>query len=225
MPSSLLRRALAVVLLSSAACATSSSPMQTSNLSSGTSLDAWRGYRSDAIPTGWSVSDNVITKQGEAADLVSRDEFGNFDMTFDWKLAPGGNAGVFYRATEEYDHIYWSGPEYQLLDDARHPDGRNRLTAAASAYGLYAPPANVVHPAGEWNSSRIFVNDEHVEHWLNGQKVVEYDLRSVDWSAKVKASKFGEWVNYGLAPRGHIGIQGDHPGLLQLRNIQIRALP
>ncbi|HWJ14146.1 MAG TPA: DUF1080 domain-containing protein, partial [Gemmatimonadaceae bacterium] len=118
-----------------------------------------------------------------------------------------------------------TGPEYQLLDDANAPDGKNRLTSAASAYGLYAPPAGVVKPADEWNTTRIVVNGAHVEHWLNGQKVVSYELWSPDWKAKVAASKFKDWPNYGLAKRGHIAIQGDHNGALAIRNIRIRELP
>jgi hypothetical protein len=164
------------------------------------SLAAWRGYQSDTVPAGWSVADGVLTKTTGTGDLVSRDEFGDFELTFDWKLAPGGNAGVFYRGSEEYEHIYWTAPEYQLLDDAGHPDGKNRLTSAASAYGLYAPPAGVV-------------------------KVVEYELWSPDWEAKVKASKFGEWPHYGRARTGHLGIQGDHDGALTIRNMRIRTLP
>lgn len=189
------------------------------------SLAAWRGYQSDTVPAGWSVAGGVLTKTTGTADLISRDEFGDFELTFDWKLAPGGNAGVFYRGSEEYEHIYWTAPEYQLLDDAGHPDGKNRLTSAASAYGLYAPPAGVVKPGGEWNSSRIVARGAHVEHWLNGQKVVEYELWSPDWEAKVKASKFGEWPNYGRAKAGHLGIQGDHDGALSIRNMRIRTLP
>jgi hypothetical protein len=189
------------------------------------SLSAWRGYKSQQIPKGWIITDGAITKEGEAEDLVSREQYGNFEFSLDWKLEAGGNAGIFYRGTEEYDHIYWSGPEYQLLDDAGHADGRNRLTSAASAYGLYAPPEGVVKPAGQWNSTRIVARGAHIEHWLNGQKVVEYELFSPDWEAKVKASKFGEWPHYGRSPRGYIGIQGDHTGLLSLRNMQITVYP
>ena len=188
------------------------------------SLSAWRGYKEDKLPAGWRVSDGVLMKSGVAEDLISRDDFENFELAFDWKLEPGGNAGVFYRASEQYDKIYWSGTEYQLLDDARHPDGRNRLTSAGAAYGLYAPPVGVVKPAGEWNSSRIVANGTHVEHWLNGQKVVEYDVQSREWLAKVAASKFHDYPAYGLATRGHIGLQGDHTGALALRSLRIRVL-
>jgi Domain of Unknown Function (DUF1080) len=102
---------------------------------------------------------------------------------------------------------------------------RERTGRAQSAYGLYAPPAGVVKPAGEWNTTRIIVDNAHVEHWLNGQKVVQYELWSPDWTAKVAASKFHAYPNYGMAKRGYIGIQGDHNGALWLRNIRIRALP
>jgi hypothetical protein len=190
-----------------------------------TDLSNWRGYDSTALPRGWSSADGVISKSRPAKDLVTKDEFGNFELSFDWKLAKGGNAGVFYRGTNEYDHIYWSAPEYQLLDDANAPDGKSPLTSAAAAYAVYAPPPGVTKPAGEWNSARIVVNGAHVEHWLNGKKVVEYELWSPDWKAKVAASKFKDYPNYGMAKRGHIGIQGDHDGSLAIRNIRIRELP
>ena len=192
----------------------------------GKTTAGWRGYKSPDVPAGWAAQDGVLIKDGKtrSADLVTKDQYGDFELEFDWKLAPGGNAGVLYRGTEEYDHIYWSAPEYQLLDDAAHADGKNRLTSAGSAYALYPPPAGVVKPAGEWNSSRIVARGAHVEHWLNGQKVVEYELWSPDWEAKVKASKFKDWPNYGRAKKGHIGVQGDHNGELSLRNIRIREL-
>ncbi|HEV2643007.1 MAG TPA: DUF1080 domain-containing protein [Candidatus Elarobacter sp.] len=190
----------------------------------GKTLSGWRGYRQTTAPAGWRVVDGVITKQGSVEDLVTRDQFGDFELAFEWKLDAGGNSGLFYRATEEYDHIYWSAPEYQLLDDARHPDGRSRLTAAGAAYGLYPAPAGVVKPANEWNASLILVRGAHVEHWMNGQKLLEYDLWSPEWEAKVKASKFGAWPNYGRAHRGYVGIQGDHDGALSVRNIRIREL-
>jgi hypothetical protein len=188
-------------------------------------LDTFRGWRSEGMPEGWHVVHGTLAKEGDVDDLVTKEKFGNFELKLEWMIGKGGNSGVFYRATREYDHIYWSAPEYQLLDDANAPDGRNRLTAAAAAYGLYEPPAGVVKAAGEWNKTRIIVNGNHVEHWLNGRKVVEYDFGSPDWKAKVAASKFAKYPNYGLAKSGFIGIQGDHPGSLQLRHIRIRELP
>jgi hypothetical protein len=191
----------------------------------GKMLDTFRGWRSEGMPEGWHVVDGTLAKEGAVDDLVTNEQFGNFELEIDWKIGKEGNSGVFYRATREYDHIYWSGPEYQLLDDANAPDGRSRLTAAGAAYGLYGPPAGVVKPFGEWNKTRIIVNGDHVEHWLNGQRVVEYDFGSPDWKAKVAASKFSKYPNYGLAKKGYIGIQGDHPGSLELRHIRIRELP
>jgi hypothetical protein len=188
-------------------------------------LTAFRGYESDAVPAGWTISGNEITKSRGTGDIMTKDQFANFELELEWKIGNAGNSGIFYRATKEYDHIYWSGPEYQLLDDANAGDGKNPLTSAASAYGLYAPPRGVVKPADQWNTTRIVVRGAHVEHWLNGQKVVEYELWSPDWKAKVAGSKFKDWPNYGLAKRGYIGIQGDHNGTLSLRNIRIRELP
>jgi hypothetical protein len=187
--------------------------------------DSFRGWRSEGMPDGWHVVDGTLAKEGSVDDLVTREQFGNFELELEWKIGEGGNSGIFYRGTREYDHIYWSAPEYQLLDDANAADGRNRLTSAGSAYALYAAPAGVVKPFGEWNTARIVVSGTHVEHWMNGQLIVAYDLQSPDWTAKVAASKFSKYPNYGLAKKGLIGIQGDHSGALALRNIRIRELP
>jgi hypothetical protein len=195
------------------------------SLFDGSSLAGWRGYKNQSVPTGWKIVDGVLTKSTSVDDLVTRDQFGNFELAFDWKLTPGGNAGVFYRGTEEYDHIYWSAPEYQLLDDARHPDGQSRLTSAGADYALYPSPAGIVKPAGQWNSTLIVANGNRIQHWLNGQKLLEYEIGSPDWLAKVKASKFTAYPNYGKAPKGYIGIQGDHDGELSIRNMRIRVLP
>ncbi|HYM27737.1 MAG TPA: DUF1080 domain-containing protein [Steroidobacteraceae bacterium] len=185
---------------------------------------AWRGWKESGLPAGWHVDGGVLTKDGAVDDLVSEQSYGNFELELEWKIGKGGNSGIFYRGTREYDHIYWSGPEYQLLDDANAPDGRSRLTSAAAAYALYGPPAGVVKPFDQWNKTRIVVKGNHVEHWLNGRKVVEYELKSADWNAKVAASKFKAYPNYGMAASGHIGIQGDHPGALAVRHIRIREL-
>jgi len=195
------------------------------SLFDGTSTSAWRGYKTQSFPAGWHIVDGTLTKSGPQEDIITRDQFGNFELAFDWKLSTGGNAGVFYHGTEEYDHIYWSAPEYQLLDDANHPDGKNRLTSAGADYALYPSPAGIVKPANEWNSSMIVVQGARVQHWLNGQKLLEYELWSPDWEAKVKASKFNDYPNYGRAKSGYIGIQGDHDGQLWIRNVRIRPLP
>ena len=190
----------------------------------GRTTTGWRGYHASAMPAGWSVSGGTLHKEGQTQDIVTADQFGDFELDIDWKIGPGGNSGIFYRGTEEYEHIYWSAPEYQLLDDSLAPDGRSRLTAAGSDYALYPAPAGIVKSANQWNSTRIIVCGAHVEHWMNGRKLLEYDLESPDWLARVKQSKFAVWPNYGRATRGYIGIQGDHTGPLELRNIRIRVM-
>lgn len=188
----------------------------------GTSTAAWRGYWSEAMPEGWHIVDGVLTKSTAIGDILTREMYSDFELRLDWKLGRGGNAGIFYHGTEAYPKVYWSGPEYQLLDDANAADGRSRLTAAGAAYGLYPAPEGVVRPAGEWNTTRIIVRRGHVEHWLNGVKLLEYQLWSTEWREKVAATKFAAWPGYGLSGRGHIAIQGDHAGELSLRNIRIR---
>jgi Domain of Unknown Function (DUF1080) len=190
----------------------------------GKSLDAWRGYKSDTVPKGWRIDNGVLTKDGQVADLVSRDEFGDFELELEWKIGSGGNSGIFYRGTEEYDHIYWSAPEYQLLDDEKAADNKTRLTCAGAAYAIYPSPPGHLKPVGEFNSTRIVARGAHVEHWLNGFKLLEYELWSPDWEAKVKASKFADYPHFGRAKRGHFGIQGDHAGDLAFRNIRVREL-
>ena len=126
--------------------------------------------------------------------------------------------------SEDSDYAWRSGVEMQVLDDARHPDGRSPLTSAGALYAIYPAPRGVVRPAGEWNTVRIVVNGKHVEHWLNGVKVVEAELGSPDWEARVKRSKFATMPRYGRNDSGHIGLQ-DHGDRVAYRNIKIRVLP
>ncbi|HVH67898.1 MAG TPA: DUF1080 domain-containing protein [Gemmatimonadales bacterium] len=190
----------------------------------GKTTDGWRGWKMDTLPSGWQVVDGALTRVRPAADIITKDKFKDFELTLEWKIAPGGNSGIFYRASEDDDAIYWSAPEMQVLDDARHPDGKSRLTAAGADYGLYPAPAGVVKPANQWNRVRLVVQGNHVEHWLNGMKVVEYELGSPDWEAKVKASKFAPHEHYGRVPEGYIGLQ-EHDARVAYRDIKIRVLP
>jgi hypothetical protein len=188
----------------------------------GKSTEQWRGYQGTPVPSGWRVAGGALVKDTPVADIVSKDEFGDFELELEWKIGEAGNSGVFYRGTEEYEHIYWSAPEYQLLDDIKASDNKTRLTCAGAAYAVYPSPAGHLKPVGDWNKTRILARGAHVEHWLNDVKVVEYELGSADWEARVKASKFSAWPNYGRARRGHIALQGDHTGTLGFRNIRIR---
>jgi hypothetical protein len=190
----------------------------------GKSLDAWRGYKSQEVPSGWRVVDGTLAKDTPVMDIITKDEFGNFELELEWKIGKAGNSGIFYRGTEEYDHIYWTAPEYQLLDDDAAEDNKTRLTCAGAAYLLYPSPEGHLKPVGQWNKTRIVANGAHIEHWLNDFKLLEYELWSPDWEAKMKETKFAEWPNYGRAKKGHIGLQGDHNGMLAFRNIRIREL-
>jgi hypothetical protein len=191
----------------------------------GKTTAGWRGYKATGAPEGWKVEDGTLAKgAGKAADLVSDAQYGDFELELEWKLAAGGNAGLFYRATEEYDKVYWSAPEYQLLDDKAHKDAANRLTSAGAAYALYPAAEGALKEPGQWNHTRIVAMGPHVEHWLNGKKVVEYEMWSPDWEAKVKASKFKGYPNFGKARKGYLAVQGDHEGALALRNVRIREL-
>lgn len=190
----------------------------------GRSTTGWRGYKRSDMPSGWTVVDSALTRTGDGGDIVSIDQFGNFELAIDWKVAPAANSGIMYRVAEGPDEAYMSGPEMQVLDDERHPDGQSRLTSAGAAYGLYPAPAGVVRPAGEWNGARLVVNGTHVEHWLNGSRVVTYELGSPDWEQRVKRSKFAAWPTYGRASSGHIALQ-DHGDRVAFRNIKIRVLP
>ena len=190
----------------------------------GHTTSGWRGYKQQSMPAGWSVVDGTLTKSTETGDIVTTREYGDFELDVDWKIGSGGNSGIFYRGTEEYDHVYWSAPEFQLLDDANAPDGKSRLTAAGSDYALYPAPAGIVKAAGEGKTTRSIGEGAQVKNRVNGTKIVSYELWSPDWTAKVKQSKFSPYGHYGMAKRGLIAIQGDHPGLLALRNIKIREL-
>ena len=190
----------------------------------GQTTNGWRNYRKPTLSDGWKVHDGALTRVGAGGDIITSDQFGNFELTLEWKIEPAGNSGIFYRASEDSDAIYWNAPEMQVLDDAHHPDGLSRLTSAGAAYDLYPSPAGIVKPANEWNAVRLVVNGNHVEHWLNGVKIVEYEFGSRDWDAKVAASKFAPHPHFGKNTRGHIGLQ-DHGNLVAFRNIKIRALP
>jgi hypothetical protein len=190
----------------------------------GRTTQGWRGYGKPAMPdSGWSVVDGALTLTGRGGDIVATQAFRDFELALEWKIAPGGNSGVFYRTLESRDPIYFSAPEMQVLDDAAHADGKSPLTSAGSAFGLYPVPRGLVKPAGEWNAARLVVHGDSVEHWLNGQRAVAYAFGSADWKARVAASKFAAWKAFGTGREGLIGLQ-DHGDRVQFRSIKLRVL-
>ena len=167
----------------------------------GTNMNSWRGYKEANVPAGWTVVDGTIAKTRPVEDIVSKEEFGDFDLQIEWKIGEAGNSGIFYRGSEEADKIYWTAPEYQLLDDIKASDNKTRLTCAGAAYGLYPSPTGHLKPVGEWNVTRIVAKGPHIEHWLNGFKLLEYEAWSPDWQAKVAASKFARGRSTDGSPR------------------------
>jgi len=194
------------------------------NLLNATDLSQWRGYQQTDTPAGWQLRDGVLTRVAAAGDLITVAQFSDFELELDWRVAAGGNSGVFFHATETQPYIFMSAPEMQVLDDAAHVDGRNPLTSAGSNYALHAAPRGIVRGAGQWNEARLRVAGGHVQQWLNGVQIIDYQLGSDDWLARVAASKFSAWPAYGRAGSGHIGLQ-DHGDEVGFRNIRIRHLP
>lgn len=183
----------------------------------------WKAYGKEGWPEGWKFEDGVLHRHASGGDLASKGEYGDFDLRFGWKVSPGGNSGVMYRVTESDEPAYLTGPEYQVLDDAKHKDGQNKLTSSASLYALYPPTEDVLKPAGEWNRSRIVVEGNHVRHFLNGKKVVDVEIGSDDWNKQLAASKFATWPKFGKNAKGKIVLQ-DHGDEVWYRNMRIKDL-
>jgi len=189
----------------------------------GRTTEHWRGYRQTALPKGWQVVEGAITRVDSAGDIVSTDEYRDFELSLEWKVAEGGNSGIFWRVSEDQEYPWESGPEMQVLDDAQHPDGRSPLTSAGSLFGLYPARRGIARPAGEWNTVRILVQGQHVEYWLNGAKLVDAEIGSEDWNARVRRSKYATMPRYARNRSGRIGLQ-DHGYRVAYRNIKIRSL-
>jgi hypothetical protein len=181
----------------------------------------WHGFGTPGSDGGWSVKDGVLSPDPKRSkDLVSDGEFADFELSFDWKISPKGNSGVMYHVLDQGDETYWSGPEYQILDNAH---GERPPQQAGALFALYAPSKDATRPVGQFNHARIVVDHGHVQHWLNGVKVVEYDLGSPDFKARVAASKFRQWPIFATGQTGHVALQ-NHGDWVGFRNIKIRLL-
>ena len=192
----------------------------------GKSLDGWQRYDGAPITAGWKAMDGALTRaERGGSDIVTTRKYRNFELALEWKLSPEGppgNSGIFYNVIDT-GGIYWGAPEMQILDDARHGDGKSELTSTGANYAINAVPHGTAKPVGEWNAVRIVKRGDHIEHWLNGKKVVEYELGSADWKARVAASKFKDKALYGTAREGRIGLQ-EHGSFVAFRNIRIKEL-
>ena len=191
------------------------------------SPEEWRGYQRHTFPTGsWVCEGDMLRTVAEAerTDLITQQQYRNFDLELEWRVVSGGNSGILYRVTETQPHAWQSGPEMQLLDDTHHPDGRIPETCAGALYGIMAPWRKVVRPAGCFNTARVVVRDTQVEHWLNAELVLAYAINSTIFAAAVARSKFKDLPGFAHAVQGHIALQ-HHGATVWFRHLRIRSLP
>lgn len=194
----------------------------------GKTLIGWHPYQGKN-PHSWEAQNGLLHCVGGAGnsdlhtDLVTNDSFQNFDLSLDWKIAPKGNSGILYLVQETAPASYQTGPEYQVIDDANFPEKLEDWQKTGANYAMNAAPTAKPKPAGEWNHTRIVVANGHVEHWLNGDKIVEYELWSNDWNARKAAGKWKDTPGYGIAKTGHIALQ-DHGSEAWFKDIKIKQL-
>jgi hypothetical protein len=223
--------AAAIALLMAVSPAAHDAPPQDgwTNLFDGTSLNGWRGYKQpDAVKTRWKVESGMLTVDpGDgsdtrgARDLVTTGTYDNFELTFEWKVSPGGNSGVKYFVLEDRDSAI--GHEYQIIDDVKHPDAKIGMHRQTAAFYDVLPASNrQLKPAGEFNQSRVVVNGRNVEHYLNGTRVLQYELSSPALQAAIDKSKFKGIERFGKPQKGHILLQ-DHGDRVWYRSVRIKA--
>jgi len=232
---------LALVLLAAAPAAQQANRLTNAEkkagwrlLFDGKTTEGWRGYKMDKMPPGWKVIDGALVRvsggaggkgAGGGDDIITADQFDNFELQLEWKIVDrAGNSGLILRATEDAVTSWHTGPEMQILDNEAYP-GRSVKELAGACYDLYAPAKDVSHPRGEWNAVKVVADGKHIEHWLNGVKLFEYELGSDDWNELVAKSKFKDMEHFKRPPmKGHICLQ-DHTARIEYRNIKIRPLP
>jgi len=194
----------------------------------GKTTKGWRNFKQATVNEGWIVENGNLVALGIGGDLggdiITESQYEDFELYLEWAISEGGNSGVFFGVLEEnYPTVYATGPEYQLIDDAGYPDPLEEWQKTGANYAMHNAADKELKPAGEFNSSRIKVLNGLVEHWLNGDKILEYELWSDDWKERVQNCKWKEFPGYGLAKKGHIGLQ-DHGSVIKFRNIKIRDL-
>ncbi len=207
-------------------------PREWTILFDGSSLDGWRGFNSDVLPSNWIIEEESLKSLGTGGDVggdivYGLEQFDNFELVFEWKISEGGNSGVFYHVVEgeQYKAPYETAPEYQVLDDLGFPDPLEEWQMVGADYAMHIPEPGTknVKPAGEWNTSKIYFTEERAEYWLNGEKLLSFVPWSVDWYERRNSGKWDDYPDYGLAKTGLIGIQ-DHGSFIWYKNIKIRKL-
>lgn len=186
-----------------------------------------RGFKQEKMPTdgSWTIVDGTIrhTKGMGGGDICTKDQYQDFEFSVDWLVTPGANSGIIYRSTEDHQYSWETGMEMQILDDARHVDGKNAKTRAGTLYALEACQREVSRPPSEWNRAVVIVKGTHIQHWLNGVKVVDVDTTSDAYKKTFAASKFTKMPDFGTRSKGHICLQ-DHGDEVWFRNVKVRAL-
>ena len=192
----------------------------------GTTMNGWRSYKNKESE-GWDVKNGELYCKEEGvkkrADLITNNKYENYELLIDWKISPKKNSGIIYMVTEENGASYESGPEYQLIDDLGYPSKLSDKQLSGANYDMHAPTAKVAKPAGEFNQTKIVINKGDVEHWLNGTKVVDYQLWTPEWEQVKATSKWKDVKPYGMSKSGHIALQ-DHGGGVAFKNIKLKPL-
>jgi cytochrome c len=200
----------------------------------GKTTSGWRTFKSDKAGSAWKAKDGALTldtskkKDGHTVgggDIITQDEYENYELSLEWKIEKCGNSGVIFNAVEadKYDYVWQTGPEMQVLDNICHPDGRLEKHRAGDLYDLIESKFVAVNPAGEWNQARLISNKGKYEFWLNGYKVVEFQMHDKNWDDMVAKSKFKDMPDFGKATKGHIALQ-DHGNQVWYRNIKIKEI-
>jgi len=195
----------------------------------GKTLNGWKTFKDQ--PGSWKVTDGMLcsaSADAGNADLLTNGVYENFELDIDWKISPEGNSGILYLVTEDYDQTFLSGPEYQLIDDDGFPEKIEDWQKTGANYAMNPPAIKAAKKPGEWNTTKIIVNKGHVEHWLNGKKVVDYTLWSDEWKKQKAAGKWKDAAGYAASKSGHIALQSSHSNVetsgICFRNIKIQQL-
>ncbi len=196
----------------------------------GKTTDGWRDYLGNNIGEGWVAQDGLLYCKGLGGDIggdiISEKKYDNFILKMEWKISKGGNSGIFYHIVEDkkYNAPYFTAPEYQVIDDIGFPHTLEEWQKTGADYAMYnANEKKQLKPQGEWNTTKIIFDHGHVEHWLNGKKIVEFEAWATDWKQKKANGKWHDFPDYGISKSGNFGLQ-DHGNKVWYKNIKVKKI-